>query len=65
MYYIVKSSFLYAEQSIVTKKLDRYMAALDAYYTFVMEFPESKYKKEMDNVADVSKRFIEKNKKEE
>ena len=32
---------------------------------FVMEFPESKYKKEMDNVADVSKRFIEKNKKEE
>lgn len=65
MYLIVKSSFLYAEQSVVTKKLDRYMAALDAYYTFVMEFPESKYKKEMDNVADVSKRFIEKNKKEE
>ena len=65
MYHIVKSSFLYAEQSVVTKKLDRYMAALDAYYTFVMEFPESKYKKEMDNVADVSKRFIEKNKKEE
>ena len=65
MYYIVKSSFLFAENSIVTQQLDRYMAALDAYYTFVMEFPESKYKKEMDHVADVSKRFIEKNKKEE
>ncbi len=65
MYYTVKSAFLLAENSVAAKQLDRYMAALDSYYTFVMEFPESKYKDEMDHVADVSKRFIEKNKKEE
>ncbi len=65
MYYIVKSSFQYAENSVESKRLDRYMAALDASYTFVMEFPESKYKEEVDHMADVSKRYIEKNKKEE
>ena len=65
MYYVVKASFDYAENSIESKRLDRYMAALDAYYTFVMEYPESKYKTEVDHMADVSKRFIEKNKKEE
>lgn len=65
MYLIVRSSFLLAENSVASKQLDRYMAALDSYYTFVMEFPESKYKKEMEHVAEVSKRFIEKNKKEE
>ena len=65
MYLTVKSAFLYAENSVLSKKLDRYMVALDSYYTFVMEFPDSKYKKEMEHVAEVSKRFIEKNKTEE
>ena len=65
MYYTVMSSFLLAENSIETKQLDRYMSALDSYYTFVMEFPESKYKEEMDRVAEVSRRFIDKNQKEE
>ena len=65
MYYTVMSSFLLAENSIETKQLDRYMSTLDSYYTFVMEFPESDYKKEMDHVADVCRRFIDKNQKEE
>ena len=30
-----------------------------------MEFPESKYKKEVDDVSEVAKRFIEKNQVEE
>ena len=65
MYYTVMSAFKLAENSIETKQLDRYMTALDSYYTFNMEFPESKYKKEMDHVADVCRRFIEKNQQEE
>ena len=56
---------MYADNSVESKQLDRYMATLDAYYTFVMEYPESKYKKEVDHMADVAKRFIEKNKREE
>ncbi len=65
MYYVVKSSFMFADNSVESKQLDRYMSTLDAYYTFVMEYPESKYSKEVEHMADVAKRFIEKNKKEE
>ena len=65
MYYVVMSSFQLAENSIEARQLDRYMSTLDAYYTFVMEYPESKYKQEMERVAEVSRRYIEKNQKEE
>ena len=65
MYYVVKASYEFADNSVESKQLDRYMSTLDAYYTFVMEYPESKYKKEVDDMADVAKRFIEKNKREE
>ena len=65
MYYMVMSAYKYASNSVETKQLDRYMSALDAYYSFVMEFPESKYKKEVEHVAEVAKRYIEKNREEE
>jgi outer membrane protein assembly factor BamD len=65
MYYTVMSAYKYADNSAEDKQLDRFMEALDAYYTFVMEFPESKYKKEVDDVSEVAKRFIEKNQVEE
>ncbi len=65
MYYVVMSSFKLAENSIESRQLDRYMSTLDSYYTFVMEYPESKYKQEMDRVADVARRYIEMNQEEE
>jgi hypothetical protein len=33
--------------------------------TFIMEFPESKYKDELERVAETTRRFIDKNQKEE
>jgi outer membrane protein assembly factor BamD len=65
LYYITMASFKLAENSVEEKRLDRYMSTLDAYYSFVMEYPESKYSKEMEQVAEVTKRYIEKNKQEE
>ena len=65
MYYTVMSAYKYALYSTEKQRLDRYMSALDIYYTFVMEFPESKYQKEMDNVSEHIKDYIEKNKQEE
>ncbi len=65
MYYTVMSAFNYAENSAQDKQLDRYMEALDAYYTFVMEFPDSKYKRDVERVSAVSKRYIDKNQIEE
>lgn len=65
MYYIVMSGHKFAESSVEAKRLERYMTMLDSYYSFVMEYPESKYKDEVDKASEDAKRYIEKNKKEE
>jgi outer membrane protein assembly factor BamD len=65
MYYIVMSGYKFADSSVEAKRHERYMAMLDSYYSFVMEYPESKYKSELDEAAEVAKKYIEKNKKEE
>lgn len=65
MYYIVMSGYKFADSSVESKRLERYMTMLDSYYSFIMEFPESKYKQEVDKISEIAKRYIEKNKKEE
>lgn len=42
---ILKAKFDLAEQSIEEKKEERYHSAIDEYYGFVNEYPESKYQK--------------------
>ena len=48
MYMLLKSKYLLAMNSIADKKEERLSSALDEYFTFVDEFPESKYRKEAD-----------------
>lgn len=43
MYMLVKSSYMLADKSIEIKKKDRFQDAIDEYYSFAAEFPESKY----------------------
>ena len=64
MYYITLSAYKFADNSIASKQSDRFITALDAYYSFVMEYPESKYRKELDGLAETAKRYIEKYKSE-
>ncbi len=64
-YYVVASSYELAKNSIYSKQLDRYIAMLDSYYTFVAEFPESKYSKDVDKMAREAKKFIEEHQGEE
>ena len=47
MYYIVVSNYRLAHNSVEHKQADRYLAMLDSYYSFIEEFPESKYVKEL------------------
>lgn len=65
MYYIVMSAYKFADNSIASKQTDRFMTMLDSYYSFVMEYPESKYREELDAAAEVAKRYIEKSKSDE
>lgn len=50
LYYIAMSSYKYANQSIASKQKERFLAFIDDYYNFIGELPESKYRKELDNV---------------
>jgi outer membrane protein assembly factor BamD len=54
MFLLLKSNYLLAVNSILEKQADRYQAAVDEYYSFVGEFPESTYRKEADQMYNVS-----------
>lgn len=50
MFLILKSRFLLAEGSIESKKMERFQATLDEYYSFVGEFPDSEYNREVEKI---------------
>lgn len=60
MYYLTVSSYRLADNSIESKQEDRYLAMLDAYYSFIAEYPESKHVKELDRMAKSAKTFLDK-----
>ena len=43
MFMILKSSYLLAENSVIKKQQERYLATIDEYYSFIAEYPESKF----------------------
>ena len=46
---ILKAKFEYAKNSVLSRQEERYNSAIDEYYGFQSEFPDSKYKKEAEN----------------
>ena len=61
MYYTTVSAYRLAANSIETKQLDRYLAMLDYYYSFLSEYPESSRLKELERMARDARNFIDKN----
>ncbi len=59
-YYIVASAFKLADNSVSHKKEDRFLQMMDSYYTFISEFPESEYRKDVDNMMEKARQFIDK-----
>ena len=64
MYYIVKSGYELAHNSIESKQADRYLTMLDSYYSYLSEFPDSKRVKELERMAKEAKDFMDKNNKD-
>ncbi len=58
MYMLLKSKYLLAINSVEDKKEERLSSALDEYFTFVDEFPESKYKKEADKFYETTAKLL-------
>ena len=50
MFLKLNSLFLYAENSLVMRQKERYQATLDDYYSYMEEFPESKYSREVKRI---------------
>lgn len=55
---ILRSKFSLAAQSIESKKVERYHNAIDEYYGFVTEYPESKYMKEANQLFAKAKEYV-------
>lgn len=60
MYYITVSAYRLAENSVESKQLDRYLAMLDNYYSFIAEYPESKHVRELGRLAKSARNFLDK-----
>ncbi len=59
MFLILKSSYLLAYNSVEKKQKERYQATVDEYYSFLAEFPDSKYIKEADKIFENSAKELD------
>lgn len=55
---ILRAKFALARLSIEEKKEERYHNAIDEYYGFVTEYPESKYLKEAQDLFDKARKYV-------
>jgi len=58
LFLIVKSSILLAENSIESKKIERYQNTEKEYYTFVAAFPQSENRKEAERLKERATAFL-------
>ncbi|HOY38693.1 MAG: outer membrane protein assembly factor BamD [Bacteroidales bacterium] len=58
MYYIVKSAYYLAENSVEEKKKQRYKDTVEYYQSFVDRYPESRYVKEVEKIYTQSLKLI-------
>ena len=57
---VLRSKYQLARHSIQEKRVERFRDAVDEYYAFQNEFPESQYLKEAKNIFDYSERVVAK-----
>jgi len=58
MYMMVKARYLLAVNSVEEKKRERLSSALDEYFTFVDEYPESKFRKEVERYYSTTAKLL-------
>jgi outer membrane protein assembly factor BamD len=58
MYMLLKSKYLLGINSIEEKKEQRLSNALDEYFNFTDEFPQSKYRREVDKYYETTARLL-------
>ena len=62
---ILRAKFALARMSVESKKEERYHSAIDEYYGFVTEYPESKYMNEAQRLFKSAKAYVPKESQDE
>lgn len=57
MFKLLKSKYMLAVNSVQSKQVERYQDTIDEYYSFITEFPESKSRKEAEDMYKESSKF--------
>lgn len=50
MFMLLDANYLLAENSVIAKRNERFQATLDEYYSFIGEFPSSKYNNKIEKI---------------
>jgi len=58
MYLLLRSNYLYAENSVPSKMKERFQSTVDEYYSFIGEFPQSQYVKDAQRMYNSADRFL-------
>ncbi len=58
MYMMAKSSYEYAFNSLPELQRDRYLDMMDYYLSYIAEYPEGKYARELGRLNDNAKKFL-------
>lgn len=58
LFMILQASYLLADNSVPEKRRERFQNTLDEYFTFIGEYPESKYAKEAQRIYAYSNKVI-------
>jgi outer membrane protein assembly factor BamD len=61
MFLKLNSLYLYASKSMPDKQKTRYQDTLDDYYSFMEEFPKSKYAKDVAGIFQNTNKYLKKN----
>ncbi|MCF8226680.1 MAG: outer membrane protein assembly factor BamD [Bacteroidales bacterium] len=59
LYLILKSSYLLADNSVESKRMERFQSTVDEYLSFTSEFPESEYTRDADRMYRNSQDILE------
>ena len=58
MFKLLKAKFMLAVNSIQSKQTERFQDAIDEYYSYIAEYPQSKNKKEADEMYVEASKFV-------
>lgn len=55
---VLRARYREAVESVVEKKVERFRVVIDEYYSFINDYPNSKDRREADNIFKVANKYV-------